>query len=288
VDCPGVCEVRRSGPAKSVPFRLSVRTGDGVDTRWLILPDRELERPFRSFIRAACSGESGLSEGQKGALRALPHLPKIDVYAARWCENSAAALAAAGAVAVARPGLAVRVMDVESFERSLLPVALSVVPLCVIGGKGRLYGACGAEELVLALEAFSSGRWARQTLLGMLDRRMRTEILELVRAGHIPAEEIGRLVGESSLPVRMGAILVLADLAKVDRGAAGEAVPALLELLGAPDAQTRADAIYALGEIRDLRSLPYIEKCKHDQDRDVAECAREAVEAVRAFNILRH
>ncbi len=287
-DCPDVCEVRRPGPAKSVPFRLSARTSDGVDTRWLILPDRELEETFLKFVRAASSGESGLSGRQEGALNALSHPPQIDLYAARWCENSAAALAAAAAVAVARPGLVLRVLDVESFERSLLPVGLSVVPLCLIGGKGRLYGACSAEELVLALEAFSSGQWARQTLLDMLDRKMRTEILELVRHGNIPAQEVGRLVGESSLAARMGTILVLSDLAKVDRGTAGEAVPALLELLDAPDAQTRADAIYALGEIRDLRALPYLEKCTHDGDRDVAECAREAIEAVRAFNILRH
>ena len=287
-DSTGRVSETRSGPGTAVPFKISARTDNGVTAQWLILPDREIERPFRSFIRTASSGDSGLSDQQIRSLSGLLDPPRIDVYAARWCENSASAVAASMAVAVARPGVSVRVLDVESFDRSLLPMAMSVVPLCVIGGRGRLYGACGPDDVVAALEAFCSGRWARQTVLHMLDRKMRSEILDLVKHRQLPAEELGRMVGESGLAVRMGAILVLADLAKVDRGTAGEAVPALLSLLDSPDAHARADAIYALGEIRDVRSLPYLENFKHDEDPDVAECAREAMAAVKAFNVLRH
>jgi hypothetical protein len=246
-----------------------------------------MERAFQVFLSASSSGESGLSREQKGALKGLSRHPGIDIYAARWCESSSSAVEAAVRVAVERPSIRLRVLDVESFEQSLLPIGMRSVPLAIVGGKARIYGAFTPGELVSALESFADGKWERQTLLNMLQQKMRPEIEQLVKHRLLSSRSVASLVGETSMGVRMGGILILSELAKTDRGAAGEALGPLVDLLKAPEPQMRADAIYALGELCDLRALPFLEKTLYDPDADVREGAAEAQEKIKAFNVLR-
>lgn len=269
------------------PFRLVARVGKAIETRWRILPDQSMERAFHLFLSAATSGESGLSGEQKTALKALTAHAGIDIYAARWCESSSAAVEAAARIVVEQPSISLRVLDVESFERSLLPIGMSSVPLAIVGGKARLYGAFSPAELVSALETLADGRWERQTLLNMLQQKMRPEIEQLLTHRLLSARSVASLVGEASMGVRMGAILILSELAKTDRGAAGEALGPLVDFLKAPAPQMRADAIYALGEICDIRALPFLDKMRCDVDADVREGALEAQEKIKAFNVLR-
>jgi hypothetical protein len=272
---------------RGTPFRLVAKVGESIETRWRILPDQIMERAFQVFLSASSCGESGLSREQRGALKGLAGQPGIDIYAARWCESSSTAVEAAARVAVERPSIRLRILDVESFEQSLLPIGMSSVPLAIVGGKARIYGAFTPGELISALESFADGKWERQTLLNMLQQKMRAEIDLLLRNRLLSARSVASLVGEASMGVRMGGILILSELAKTDRGAAGDALGPLVDLLKAPEPQMRADAIYALGELCDLRALEDLEKMNSDPNADVREGALEAREKIKAFNVLR-
>ena len=59
-----------------------------------------------------------------------------------------------------------------------------------------------------------------------------------------------------------------------------KAVDQLVEALHDPDRRVRMGAIVTLGEIKDLRSIVPLQECLKDQDREVVEAAKEALEAI--------
>jgi hypothetical protein len=277
---PGVSIVAGKAP-EGAGFSMEARFGTAVTT-WRIFPDQAMRAALLEYLDAAVSGESGLEEGFVESLRSLARLAPLVSYTARWCEASASAASLMARATLAAPGLRVTLEDAEAIGRDDLPPLFDSVPLTLADGRARLYGAFTPKELLSLLSAASEGRHDAFCLAGLLGQKRGGEALALLREKVVPARAAGELVATPDVALRMGAILLLEDLARLDRALASEALPPVLAMLDDPSPRQRADALLAIAEIGDLRVLPRVEACLEDDDEDVREGAAETLERLRS------
>lgn len=264
---------------------ITTHAASGGTVFWNLLPDQALFESFVFVLQSFVSWATPTTSQEPALLQSHGESPPITVYLARWCPSSAAMASLVGTLALKLSDLRATMVDAEALPPEALPLGLSSVPMTLIGSSARLYGNCTEKELEAALAAESTGRGAGFTLGHMLDHRLGAEALELVRQRLCAVGALAGLVGGESLSLRLGTIYLLSQLAKEDRGLAGEGLPVLHSLLAHASPSIRGDALYALAEVGDLRSLPEVERLLSDPDEEVRAAAEEAREKIRSFNV---
>jgi hypothetical protein len=281
---PGMAYREELGGQVTAPT-ITVQSASGGRVLWNLLPDQALFEAFVFVLEAIVSGRMPFAPEEIAVLQSLDSPLTVSVYLARWCPSSAKAASLAGTLVMAQPSVRVSMVDAEALPPEALPSGLSSVPMVVVEPSTRLYGEFNAKELVSALRETAAGRGESFTLGHMLDNRLGKEALELVRQRLLSVEALAGLVGSANFSLRLGTIYLLSELAREDRGLAGEALPVLHDLLGSESAPIRGDALYALAEVGDLRSLAAVEELLADQDEEVRSAAEEAREKIRSFNV---
>jgi hypothetical protein len=270
----------RATPA-GTPFLLTVEMPGGGQISLSFVPDQQLQRPFEEFLTAAVTGECGLDPAARALVCSFPPSLSLVLWVARWCGSSAKAFSSLARFALEAPGLKLRVADVESVPAREIPAGIESVPVLFVGGSGRFYGDSPELELARGIVDLASERSERFMVGHMLDRRLRVELLALMKAGAVSPRSLAAEVGSESFSRRAAAVVSLSDLALSDRLLAAEALPVLEGLLGGSSAQVRGDAVFALAEVGDLRAIPAVEKLCSDPDPDVREGAEEALEKIK-------
>ncbi|MGC8762980.1 MAG: HEAT repeat domain-containing protein [Acidobacteriota bacterium] len=268
--------IAESPAAPQERFSIQIRRPEGRPISWEMVPDQNAEAPFLGLLEALRDPPA------PSPLAGLTPLPKVTLYAARWCSASSGALALLCPLAAAEPSLALRVVDGEDLAPEERPPALASVPWVVLGeGESRLFGTFSEGEFREALEAHLRGEGPLWTLRHLLSRKLAGEVRELLAAGVLRARDLGRLVVFPDLGTRLAATHFLSEEAGrggLDLSEAGEA---LVEALLLKDPRDRGDAAYALGEMGDPRFLKALEALRADPDGEVREAAEEAAERIR-------
>lgn len=271
---PGL-RVEERPPEGDGRFSLRILRPGAAGIRWEMIPDQNAEAPFLGLL------EGLQTPPARSPLARLSPLPPVTLYAARWCSASSGVLGLLAALAAAEPRLSLRVIDAEELLPAERPPALASVPWTVLGeGEGRIFGAFTEEDFRGAVQAHIQGEASLWTLRNLLSRRLDDEARELIHAGLLRSEDLGRLVLSPDLGVRLAAIHFLSKAssdAALDLRAAGDVLAGVLRE-GEP--RDRGDAAYALGEMGDPRFLAALEALRGDPDEEVREAAEEAREKI--------
>ncbi len=91
---------------------------------------------------------------------------------------------------------------------------------------------------------------------------------------------LGELLRDESISVRLGTSALVESLAEEDPGNVSQAAGVLLPLLEEGSPTVRGDAAYLLGIIGDPAALPGLRKRAEDENPDVREAVREALEGI--------
>jgi hypothetical protein len=264
---------------------VAVDLPEGRKLRWEMVPDQAMEAPFFAFWDPGREALD-LDGPTKGVLADLPRPPQLVIYGARWCAASAEMVRLASRCLLARPGTGVTVVDVERLSRDGIPPGIEAVPVTFIGAEARLYGSLSEAELAAGLAAWSRNLGPDYTLAQMLKQKKQREALALLRARVLPVSALARAAGDPlHFELRLGALVLLSEVGRLDRALAAEATPWLCARLGDPSAHIRGDVLLALAEVGDLRALPSVESLLYDADADVREAAVEAAERIRRSNL---
>lgn len=92
---------------------------------------------------------------------------------------------------------------------------------------------------------------------------------------------VGDLMKDERMRVRLGAAALVEILAKEDADHIVSSIPSISSLLRDESPTIRGDAAYVLGMIGHEEAMPYLVETLSDQNADVREIAREAIEDIK-------
>jgi HEAT repeat protein len=92
---------------------------------------------------------------------------------------------------------------------------------------------------------------------------------------------IGGLMTDERMRVRLGMTALVETLAKEDPDNISSSVTSISALLREQNPTTRGDAAYLLGIIGHSDALPYLEDISQDENVQVREIVREAIEEIK-------
>jgi hypothetical protein len=91
---------------------------------------------------------------------------------------------------------------------------------------------------------------------------------------------IGDLMMDERMRVRLGVTALVETLVREDSDNIPRSIDAIAKLLQEPNSTTRGDAAYLLGIIGHSDALPFLKNVLADEDAQVREIAREAIEDI--------
>jgi HEAT repeat protein len=96
---------------------------------------------------------------------------------------------------------------------------------------------------------------------------------------------IGELIRDERVRVRIGITALMEDLKIRDGRNIARAIPRLVPLLKHEDPVVRGDTASLLGIIGDKKAIPFLEEALSDENPNVEQLAREALEEIGQKNL---
>jgi hypothetical protein len=181
------------------------------------------------------------------------------------------------------PLLKVTVIDGLLFGEMAQRASVKASPTVILDEEFRWSGQIRLEELVECLEHRDPVRLDTATLQDMLKEGNAAQLVQMMlRREVIPPAFVPLLVhGEWS--VRLGAMVVLEEIAAANRALAQQAAQPLWQQLDAVETNIQGDIIYLLGQIGDREiALKLEEMSRRPADDQLREVLEEAVTSLTA------
>lgn len=208
---------------------------------------------------------------------------ELKLYVARHCPHCPGVIRTLIPVAVECKNIHLKIIDGAIHTEEAAQDKIMSVPCLILDNNFRWTGALNLEEVVeMILNRDLSA-------LGTSSLKM---ILEEGKAGWIARQMLDyhnifpgfiALINHETWSVRLGAMVVLEEVAEEDPDLAVTIAPSLLKSFSKADIPTQGDILYALGVAGDHsvkeQLLALIEQISHPE---VLEAAHEAVEAIES------
>lgn len=249
---------------------------------YMALPEgRELE-PFKEMIVRNIQGVADLPDELKAKLHNLEKPAEILVFVAPTCPHCPQAVRAAHLMALNSKPVTVSVIDVQRFAEFTDTFKIRSVPMTVIDGS------------LMVNEAIAPATLAELTLSRELDEFKEKALLSLVAFGNVDralkflfemrdgADIFLSAWKKSIMSQRMGLMLMAEQALEEDKAVFNSIVPALIDVLKMDDVTLRGDTADLLGQIGHPDAIEPLKKLLNDENEDVVEIAREAIEAIES------
>jgi thiol-disulfide isomerase/thioredoxin len=202
----------------------------------------------------------------------------IKIFVTPQCSHCKKVKKIAGGFAEENPNITVTVIDVTTSPEAQKIYRVLATPKIVINEDIELTGDISRKELL----GWMKKAGTPQGVLAKMLIQGEAEEVAVMAAKDLNIPMImADMVVDVDLGLRIGAMIALIELWKMDPSALDGAIIRIAGHLGDTDARDRGDAAYILGEIGDESIIKELEALLDDPDDGVVEVAREALEAIR-------
>jgi len=270
------------GNGKHLPVTpaLTFHHPDSGTINYMALPEgRELE-PFQEMITRNIQGVADLPDDLKTDLHDFEKAAEILVFIAPACPHCPQAVRAAHLMALNSKPLSVSVIDVQRFEAFTETFNIRSVPMTVIDRSMMINEAISPAKLAELVFSIESDDFKEKALLslvafGNVDRAL--EFLFELKDG---TDIFLSAWKKSIMSQRMGLMLMAEQALEEDEHIFNSIVPGLIDVLSMDDVTLRGDTADLLGQIGHPDAAEPLKKLLNDENEDVVEIAREAIEKI--------
>ena len=264
----GKLTVQEAPTCEKYPDKPSLTVGN---VRYLAVPRGPELAPFLSFLEAlSAQGDAATEEPLAPA--------EVRVYMASTCPNCPVVVGACLELAARFDQLHLEVVDAMVFTDMAGP--LKSVPAVVVDGAYTEIGPLSRAELLRILRRRQEPGFQVDALESMISAARLVDALAWLRQEDAFAT-LTPLLRRSGIKERMGVMLMVEEALEEDPHALDLAVPHLLPLLQAEDPSLRGDTADLLGQIGAPGSAEALRKLLSDDNEDVREVAKDALEMLR-------
>ena len=255
----------------------------GSGLRYQALPTGLEMQPFIEALTALDSEPLEIAESTKTRLKKNSLPATLTVFIAPQCAYCPKVISQLIPLAMIKAGVQLIVIDGTLFPETTQHHRIQSVPTLLLDEQFRWTGSAPLEEIIDAISTRNPAGLGVASLESLLKEGQASHLAAMM----LDAQEIFPafydLLIHDKWPVRLGAMVVMEEIAAQAPGIASEAIEPLWGRFERVSDQIKGDLLYLLGEIGDPRAIPWLEAVSAGEfDAEVKEAAREALEKLTA------
>jgi alkyl hydroperoxide reductase subunit AhpF len=271
---PGV-KVKKNGDAPDEPPQILI--GNGL--RYQAVPaGRELQ-PFLEALIAFGSDSVDAAESGKTLLKKEKLPATLTLFIAPQCTFCPAVVRQLSPLPLLDDNIRLTIVDGTLFPEIAQPHKIQAVPTLLLDEQFRWTGAVPLEEIINTINSRDPASLGAESL---------ENIIKEGQAGHLAAMMLEHkhifpafndLLIHPKWPVRLGAMVVMEEIADQNPAIASEAIDFLWDRFYRQPDPVKGDILYLFGEIKNRRAVPWLQEVLGGEyDEEVKEAAGEALE----------
>lgn len=269
----------QGGPSGDLLPCVTLRTDLSGTIRYMALPTGPEMAPFVDLLQWLCGESAPLSVELASRLSSLQEDAEITVFIAQQCPHCPLAVREAARLAAASPRVTLQVVDAQVFPSMTTMFSVKSVPMTVLDTGLSITGLENASTLVEHLLQRGSDSHRSRVFASLADGGRAAE------AGRMLTSEGGaRFLVESwrgsTMSTRLGLMMAVEEALSMDPGCLDSCEEDLIAIMFEGDASLRGDTLDILSRIGTQKSVPAVRQCLLDDNPDVAEMAREALQEI--------
>ena len=251
----------------------------GSGLRFQAIPAGLELQPFLEAIAAVESGRHNIGQADKAGLQkdGLPAFLKL--FMAPQCTFCPTAVRQLTPLPMANDRIQLTIIDASLFPEEAQSDKIRAVPTILLDGQFRWTGSVPLQEIINTINTRNPASLGAASLENILKQGQAGRLAGmLLDAGRIfPA--FYDLLMHPKWPVRLGAMVVVEEIAGRSPALAAEVINILWEGFYRQPDQVKGDILYLFGEIGDRRAAAWLEAVlAEDHNEEVKEAAREALD----------
>ena len=253
--------------------------------RFQALPEGDKLESFVEALKPADDRDGKLPATQLDLLKRMALPAEARLYIAPGCRFCPGALAQW--VALARTGnqLRLRIIDCALFPETVGEENIRGVPTLILDDQLRWSGAIPVTDVLEQLVTRDPRRLSAEAMNGIIQEGQAGQLARAMLESGTLFPGVIDLLTHDKWPVRLGAMVIMEEIAAVNQPLAAEAAPLLRHRYEALDDPVRGDILYIIGETGDNRSAAFLEDIsRKSTNPEIHQAAREALTSLQNRN----
>lgn len=239
----------------------------------------ELE-PFLHILSPERAGTTALVNE---CLRSVFFVPEMKIFVTQQCPFCPGAIRQLIPVVLSLAGCRMEVIDSLLFPEMAEAFQVRAVPTLVINGTYRITGEIHSSAVVEFLEKSDASQLQTASLERMLKEGQAKLLGDLMLKKRLVFPGFLPLITHPEWSVRLGAMVVLEEIAQSDGGLAGRALEPVWREYARHDASVRGDILYLIGELGASDWIEVLEPLMEREDDDqVRSVLMETISRIRS------
>jgi hypothetical protein len=246
------------------------------------LPLEKMLAPFLESLDLASGVTPVIEAGVEDILLNIDMPVELKLYVAGQCPHCPGVIRSMVHLAAASRQIHLHVIDGTWFDKAAAKDGVLSAPCVILDDDFRWTGAVSMKEVVEVMAHRDPASLSTSSLRRILEEGNAAWICHKMKAqGAIFPGFMGLLLHEI-WSVRLGAMVVVEELAQDAPALALQLVPLILPCFEDADVTVKGDILYALGEVGDHAVADTIlQMMENFEDEDLLEAARDALAAIK-------
>ena len=246
--------------------------------------EKELE-PFLEALSQINDNSPVLSEPIRQILDTIDIPVRLKLYIALQCPHCPNVVRTVMPLALYCKNIHLHIIDGSLFPETAQKDGVMSAPCLILDDDFRWTGSVSADEIVKMVTSRDPSQLSAGTLQTILEQGDASWIArQMIEKGKIFDAFIKLLLHET-WSVRLGAMVVVEELAETDSELAASLCPVLIDLFDKKDIPIQGDILYALGETGTTETKKWIRTTLPELDHpDLIDAATEALDTLDSKN----
>jgi len=253
----------------------------GHGLKYQALPDGLEMPPFIEALEALGSEPIQISESIKSRLKENNLPATLTVFMASQCTYCPQVISQLIPLSMIEAGVQLIVIDGTLFPEAAQIHEIQSVPTILLDKQFRWTGLVPLDEIIDAICTRNPVLLGTTSLESILNDGQASHLAAIMLDAQEIIPSIYELLIHDKWSVRLGAMVVMEEIAEKNPRMASEAIdPLWAHFEGVAD-QVKGDILYLFGEIGDPRVIPWLDEVTAGEfDAEVKEAAKEALEKI--------
>ena len=253
--------------------------GDGL--RYQALPGGLEMPPFIEALKALGSEPIQMPESVKTRLKKNNLPATLTVFIAPQCTHCPQVISQLIPLSMIEAGVQLIVIDGSLFPDAAQTHHIQSVPTLLLDTQFRWTGQVPLDEIIDAICTRNPVLLGPTSLESILNDGQASHLAAMMLDARGIFPSIYELLIHDKWSVRLGAMVVMEEIAEKNPRMASQAIEPLWAHFEAVADQVKGDILYLFGEISDAKAIPLLEGVTAgDFDAEVKEAAKEALEKI--------
>lgn len=254
---------------------------------YMALPEGQEAAPFQEMIIRNIQGVANLSEDLKTDLQVLEKPAEILVFIASTCPHCPQAVRAAHLMALNSKQVTTAIIDVQRFPEFTETFKIRSVPMIVIDRSMMINEAIAPAQLAELILSRDSADFQEKAPLSMVAFGNIDKALKILFESENGGDIFLSSWKKSIMSQRMGLMLMAEQALEENAAVFNSIVSGFIDVLKMEDVTLRGDTADLLGQIGHPDAIEPLKTLLNDENADVVEIAKEAIEKIETETRLR-